>query len=246
MRRWEAAVTEEFRFTIDEPSLPSPADARRIRKVAGLTIEQMAQRVDVSRVTLGAWEAGKQRPSHAKGRAYARALQMLDAQASPEHRVVGVPTARDWALVEQATSLTLNDIRDRPTISVPEAGAVLGIGRDAAYAAAQRGEIPTLRLGRTLRVPVPKLLAMLEGTEGAVTAHNHSTYVEGCFRCDLSREEAAAHLARYESGLDALEPDAQLCHCGEPAHIHETGFTRGLCVDCDAVRCDAYPDQCPR
>lgn len=47
------------------------------------------------------------------------------------------------------------------TVSVPEAGQLLGIGRDAAYAAASRGELPVLRLGRTLRVPVPRLLELL-------------------------------------------------------------------------------------
>jgi len=52
-------------------------------------------------------------------------------------------------------------LEERLTITVPEAGRVLGIGRDAAYAAAERGEIPTLRLGRRLVVPVPKLLALL-------------------------------------------------------------------------------------
>jgi excisionase family DNA binding protein len=63
---------------------------------------------------------------------------------------------------------TLDDIRGRATISVPEAGQVLGIGRDAAYAAASRGEIPVLSLGRSLRVPVPKLLRLLglEDSEG--------------------------------------------------------------------------------
>jgi hypothetical protein len=57
--------------------------------------------------------------------------------------------------------LTIDDIRDLPTISVPIAGQVVGIGRDAAYAAAARGELPVLRLGRTLRVPVPRLLELL-------------------------------------------------------------------------------------
>jgi len=57
--------------------------------------------------------------------------------------------------------MTLDDLAGRGTITVPEAGQVLGIGRDAAYAAAKRGELPTLRLGRSLRVPVPKLLAMI-------------------------------------------------------------------------------------
>jgi excisionase family DNA binding protein len=39
------------------------------------------------------------------------------------------------------------------TISVPEAGRRLGLGKNAAYEAAGRGEIPVLRFGRLLRVP---------------------------------------------------------------------------------------------
>jgi excisionase family DNA binding protein len=61
--------------------------------------------------------------------------------------------------------VNLDDLAGRLTISVPEAGRALNIGRDAAYAAAARGEIPTLRLGRTLRVSVPKLLQLLGVTE---------------------------------------------------------------------------------
>jgi hypothetical protein len=57
--------------------------------------------------------------------------------------------------------ITIADIAHLPTVDVPTAGRVLGIGRDAAYAAAARGEIPTLRLGRSLRVAVPKLLELL-------------------------------------------------------------------------------------
>lgn len=56
---------------------------------------------------------------------------------------------------------SLDAIRQRSTIRVPEAGELLGLGRDASYAAAAKGEIPTLRFGRRLVVPVPKLLAML-------------------------------------------------------------------------------------
>jgi hypothetical protein len=41
------------------------------------------------------------------------------------------------------------------TISVPEAGRIYyGLGRNAAYAAAKRGEIPTIKVGARLRVPV--------------------------------------------------------------------------------------------
>jgi hypothetical protein len=41
------------------------------------------------------------------------------------------------------------------TMTVPEAGAkYYGLGRFGSYAAAQRGDIPTIRVGRLLRVPV--------------------------------------------------------------------------------------------
>ena len=38
---------------------------------------------------------------------------------------------------------------------------MLGIGRNAAYAAAARGEIPTRRLGHAIRVPVARLQALV-------------------------------------------------------------------------------------
>jgi excisionase family DNA binding protein len=40
------------------------------------------------------------------------------------------------------------------TLSVPEAGRWLGIGRNASYEAARRGDLPVIRIGRLLRVPV--------------------------------------------------------------------------------------------
>jgi len=42
----------------------------------------------------------------------------------------------------------------RQTITVPEAGARLGIGRNAAYEAARRGEIPVIRIGKRMVVPL--------------------------------------------------------------------------------------------
>lgn len=48
-----------------------------------------------------------------------------------------------------------------PTVSVEEAGELLGISRRSAYRAVERGELPALRVGRLLRVPTPKLLALL-------------------------------------------------------------------------------------
>jgi excisionase family DNA binding protein len=51
------------------------------------------------------------------------------------------------------------------TLSVPEAGRWLGIGRNASYEAARRGDIPTIKIGRLLRVPVVALERKLEASE---------------------------------------------------------------------------------
>jgi hypothetical protein len=49
------------------------------------------------------------------------------------------------------------------TISVPAAGKRLaGLSRNGSYAAAARGEIPTIKIGRLLRVPVLALERMIE------------------------------------------------------------------------------------
>jgi hypothetical protein len=53
------------------------------------------------------------------------------------------------------------DPAEVPTVSVEEAGTWLGLGRSAAYEAARRGQIPTLRFNRTLRVPTAKLRVLL-------------------------------------------------------------------------------------
>lgn len=53
------------------------------------------------------------------------------------------------------------DLNGRLVVTVPEAGRLLGLSKDAAYGAVHRGEIPSLRCGRRILVPVPKLLALL-------------------------------------------------------------------------------------
>jgi excisionase family DNA binding protein len=44
----------------------------------------------------------------------------------------------------------------------PEAGQMLGLTRNATYAAAKRGEIPIIRIGKLLRVPKAAFDKMLE------------------------------------------------------------------------------------
>jgi excisionase family DNA binding protein len=59
----------------------------------------------------------------------------------------------------------LQKILAQPTTTVPEAGRALGISRNAAYEAAVRGEIKTMRFGRTLRVPTAWLREQLQLTD---------------------------------------------------------------------------------
>ena len=61
------------------------------------------------------------------------------------------------------------DQAERLVYTVPEAGRFLGLGRNAAYAAAQRGQIPTIRIGRLVRVPKIPFHRML-GITGTATA----------------------------------------------------------------------------
>lgn len=59
------------------------------------------------------------------------------------------------------TARRLPDPATQPTITVAEAARILGIGRNQAYAAVERGEIPALRLGKSIRIPTALLLAAL-------------------------------------------------------------------------------------
>jgi hypothetical protein len=63
--------------------------------------------------------------------------------------------------------MTIDEARRLPPVlSVPEAGAILGLQRSAAYDAAKRGELPTITFGRKLLVPTGRLLAMLGLDQG--------------------------------------------------------------------------------
>lgn len=55
----------------------------------------------------------------------------------------------------------LPDPEVQPTLTVADAAQALGIGRNAAYEAVQRGELPSLRLGRRVLVPTAQLRRML-------------------------------------------------------------------------------------
>ena len=46
-------------------------------------------------------------------------------------------------------------VESRMWLSVPEAGRIYyGLSRNGSYSAAERGDLPTIRVGRLLKVPV--------------------------------------------------------------------------------------------
>jgi excisionase family DNA binding protein len=49
------------------------------------------------------------------------------------------------------------------TVSVPAAGRVLGLGRNAAYRAAKDGSLPSIRVGGRVLVPKRALERLLDG-----------------------------------------------------------------------------------
>jgi len=64
--------------------------------------------------------------------------------------------------VTPGVAVGIPDPQERPTLLLwPETGKILGLGRSATYAAAARGEIPTLHFGRRVVVATAQLRALL-------------------------------------------------------------------------------------
>ncbi len=58
---------------------------------------------------------------------------------------------------------TIPSADEQPTVPLwPTTGQALGLGRSATYAAAERGEIPTIRLGGRIIVPTAALRQLLQ------------------------------------------------------------------------------------
>ena len=55
----------------------------------------------------------------------------------------------------------------RLTMTIPEAAEKLGIGRNQGYEAAHNGQIPTIKIGKRLLVPVTALETKLLNASGA-------------------------------------------------------------------------------
>src|ERR1700733_5048737 len=83
------------------------------------------------------------------------------------------------------------------TMTVPEAGARLGLGRNASYEAAARGDFPTIRFVKLLRVPKIPFKRMLEADEPKKGSHQKCG-----FKLDRRRQD---HSGRDRRGGILLE-----------------------------------------
>lgn len=64
--------------------------------------------------------------------------------------------------------MKLPDPDEEPTVSVERAGEVLDLCRNSAYAGVKAGEIPSIRIGRSIRVPTAALLRMIHRDDASV------------------------------------------------------------------------------
>jgi hypothetical protein len=87
------------------------------------------------------------------------------------------------------------------TLSVPTAGRrYFGLGKNASYAAAARGEMPVIRVGSRLRAPIVALDRMLEETKPRwnkpATLEKHSR----------SNELVTGHATQSEAAMGEKAP----------------------------------------
>src|ERR1700733_7145102 len=69
---------------------------------------------------------------------------------------------RELGVVRQSAVNSFTSFEDLPAVlTVEEAASVLRIGRSCAYAAVRAGEIPSIRVGRAIRIPTHRLEVLL-------------------------------------------------------------------------------------
>jgi excisionase family DNA binding protein len=82
----------------------------------------------------------------------------------------GNPTASDDVSLTDSISEILKNIPPKTpfksrTVSVEQAGEILGVSRMAAYKGIWSGDIPHIRIGRRIRVPLAKLNELVPPVE---------------------------------------------------------------------------------
>ena len=101
---------------------------------------------------------------------------------------------------------------DRRTATLVEAAKVLGIGKNAAYDAAKRGEIPTIRIGKRLLVPI---VLDLPPAERKQLGARFQEYTQRTFSWELS---AAGYAAAINDAIAVRQQARQARHEAKRSH----------------------------
>ena len=86
-----------------------------------------------------------------------------------EYRMATATTETPRRTIDELRDMghvTLADLDGYDVVPAPIAGKVVMLGRNASYEAAANGQLPAIRIGRRLVVPVARLRAMVEGDGG--------------------------------------------------------------------------------
>jgi excisionase family DNA binding protein len=79
-----------------------------------------------------------------------------------EHRMSDANNEQNQQLdARQAWERLLLENPECGTVQVERAGKLLGLSRVSAYAAAKNGSLPTIKFGRSIKVPKPALKRLL-------------------------------------------------------------------------------------
>ena len=70
-------------------------------------------------------------------------------------------------------------VAERLAFRVPEVGELVGIGRSKAYQLVASGEIPSIRIGRAVRVPAQALKDYLARKQAEAEGEQHPVAAEG-------------------------------------------------------------------
>ena len=70
----------------------------------------------------------------------------------------------------------MTETAEPQVLSVPEAGRLLGICRDSAYAAVRNGTLPSIRIGKRIVVPRAALERLLNGTNSRPEDNDSSRF----------------------------------------------------------------------
>ena len=80
---------------------------------------------------------------------------------------IGLP-AKYMLTIEQARKyLGMDDKSNKVTLTVDQAGEILGLSRNSAYAAVKRGEIPSIIFGGRTIIPIVAFVWKLMGADKA-------------------------------------------------------------------------------